>query len=70
MATLAIIGYVTSLGDIFKIEWHALANIGTLSFLGGLGSLIKSFLTDSTGKFAGVVTVVPTKKSEGKAGFN
>ncbi len=58
-AVLAVLVYVTSLGDIFKIEWHTFVNIGVISLLNGLISLFKSFLTTDSGKFAGVVTVVP-----------
>jgi len=55
MAVLGVAGYVISLGDIFQIDWKALANVGAMSLLTGIVSLIKNFLTSSSGVFAGTI---------------
>jgi len=57
MAIVAMAGYVIGLGDIFKVEYQPLVNIGVMSFLTGLVSLIKNFLTSNSGKFAGTIQV-------------
>ena len=57
MAALQVSGYILSVGDIFKIEWNALANIAVLSLVTGLVSVIKSTLTNEKGEFVGAVKV-------------
>lgn len=56
-AILAIAGYIIGVADVFKIDVHALINVGALSALTAIVSLIKSFLTTDGGKFVGTVTV-------------
>lgn len=56
-AVLAIAGYIIGVGDIFSIDVHALVNVGALSVLTALVSVIKSLLTTQSGDFAGVVKV-------------
>ena len=53
----AMAGYVVGLGDVFKVEWQALVNIGILTILVGVVSLVKSVGTNSRGEFAGVVKI-------------
>lgn len=53
-AILAIAGYIIGVGDLFKIDVHALVNVGALSALTAVVSLIKSFLTTNEGKAAGI----------------
>jgi len=65
-AVVAMIVYVLGLGDIFKIEPHTIANIGAMSLLNGVLSLLKAFLTNSNGEFLGV-TKVAGKQSVNKA---
>lgn len=54
---LATAGYVIGLGDVFKIETHALVNVAVMAGLVGIVSLIKSYLTDSNGKFVGTTQI-------------
>ena len=56
-ALVVMAGYVISLGDIFMIDWRVMANIGTLSLLTGLVSLIKNYLTTQKGTVAGLKVV-------------
>lgn len=57
---LGISGYIIGIGDLWQIDVHSLINIGTMSFLVSIVSLLKSFLTDNKGDFAGVVKITPT----------
>lgn len=57
MGILAVLGYILQVGDVFKLEWHDLINIGVMALLTGLVSLIKTVLTSSDGVFAGIVQV-------------
>lgn len=56
-AVLATATYILGLGDVFKIDVHALINVISLSALTALVSIIKSFLTTSSGNFVGAVTI-------------
>lgn len=56
-AILAGAGYVVGVGDIFKIDVHALVNVVSLASLTALVSIIKSFLTTDSGKFVGAVAI-------------
>lgn len=56
-AILALAGYVLGVGDVFKIDVHALINVGALSTLTALVSLIKAFLTTDKGNFVGAVEI-------------
>lgn len=56
-ACLALAGYVIGVGDIFKIDVHAFANVGALSLLTAVVSIIKSFLTTPSGNFVGAVAI-------------
>lgn len=58
-AVLATLMYVIGIGDIFKIEMKALINIGVMSLFVGITSIIKNFLTSSSGKFLGAIQVKP-----------
>ena len=57
MAILAMAVYIISTGDIFKIDYHDLANAGVLAGLTAVVSLIKSLLTTDSGNFLGVVNI-------------
>jgi hypothetical protein len=61
-AILAMAVYVVSLNDIFVINLHTLINIGSISLLTGIISLIKSFLTTDTGRFLGTTKISDTPK--------
>ncbi len=61
IAVIDILAYVISLGDVFKIDSHELINVGVLSLAVGLSSLLKNLLTTNSGKFAGVIPVIPDK---------
>ncbi len=50
--------YVVGIGDIFKIHYRTLLNIGVISLLTTFISLVKNLLTNSKGKFAGIVKVI------------
>lgn len=59
---LAVFGYIYKLGDVFKIDWKVLVNVGSSAFIGFTISLIKNFLTTNSGKFLGVINVIPNKE--------
>lgn len=40
---IAVAGYIIGLGDIWKVDWKVMANIGALSLLTGLVSLVKEY---------------------------
>lgn len=54
---LGVAGYIIEVGDIFKLDVHTLVNVGALSALTTIVSLIKSFLTTSSGNFVGAVNI-------------
>lgn len=54
MGFLGVAGYIVSVGDVFKLDIHALVNVLVLSILTTLVSLIKSGLTTTSGTFAGI----------------
>lgn len=54
-AVLGMAGYIVGVGDLFKLDGHALINVGTLSALNAIVSLLKNFLTTDRGAFLGVV---------------
>lgn len=54
MGFLGIAGYVIAVADIFQLDWKVMANVGVMSFLTSVVSLIKSGLTTSTGEVAGI----------------
>lgn len=51
--------YVVGVGDIWAIDAHVLINSGVLAFVTGIISLVKNLLTDNSGKFAGIIKVIP-----------
>ena len=51
---LGIAGYIIGVGDIFKLDVHTLANVGALSALTTIVSLIKAAMTTDKGFIAGV----------------
>ncbi len=57
MGILAVAGYVLQVGDIWKLDWHTLVNIGIMAILTGFVSLLKTVLTSDNGVFAGVIQV-------------
>lgn len=58
-AIVSMAVYVIGLGDIFKTDLHSLINIGAISLLTTIVSLLKSFMTTSSGSFLGLTKVVP-----------
>jgi len=54
---LGIAVYIIGVGDIFNLDVRTLANVGVLSALTTIVSLIKSLLTTSAGNFVGAVKV-------------
>lgn len=54
MAILSIIVYILGVGDIFAVDVKVLVNVGVMSLLAGIASLLKAVLTDSTGRVAGI----------------
>jgi len=56
-AVLGIAGYIIGVGDIYKLDLHTLANVGALSALTTIVSLIKNYLTSNQGNFLGTVNV-------------
>lgn len=53
-AVLSVSGYIVGVGDVFKLDPHALVNAGVLSALTAIVSLIKAGLTTDSGKALGV----------------
>lgn len=58
-ALLAIGIYTMGVGDVFKIDWQVLLNAGIYGFLTVIVSLLKNLLSDSSGKFLGLIQVIP-----------
>lgn len=56
-AVLATAMYVLGIGDVFKIDVHALVNVGALSLLTAVVSIIKSSFTTDSGNFVGAVKI-------------
>ena len=59
-AILAMSLYAISIGDVFKLDLHALINSGVFGLLAVLVSLIKNLLTTNQGNFLGTTKVVDT----------
>jgi hypothetical protein len=57
---LALGGYIVGIGDLWKLNPHALVNIAVMAFITTIVSLIKSSATTSQGTFAGVQINNPT----------
>ncbi len=57
MALVATGGYIIGVGDIFKLNAHALVNTGVMAGLTAVVSLLKSLLTNSQGVFLGIAQV-------------
>lgn len=51
---IAVGGYIIGVGDVFKLNWHALINAGMLSGIVGIVSLAKSAMTNNDGKALGI----------------
>lgn len=60
-AVLGMAGYVIGVGDVFKLDGHALINVGALSALTAIVSILKAFFTTEKGEFLGVVKVHPAE---------
>ena len=56
---LGIAGYIIGVGDVFNLDVHTLLNVGALSALTAVVSLIKSLLTTNSGTVAGIQVVSP-----------
>lgn len=57
IAVIEVLVYVIGVGDVFALDFKAVVNALVFPFLGAVLSLLKSFLTTSGGKFAGIVQV-------------
>ncbi len=66
-AVVAMMIYVIGLGDIFLVDTRTIVNIGAMSLLNGILSLLKSFLTNANGEFLGVTKVIGAKASVNRA---
>lgn len=53
-AALGIAGYIVSVADVFKLNFHALINVGVFALLTPLISLLKSLLTQTDGTALGI----------------
>lgn len=51
---VALLGYIVSVADIWKISFHVIVSVSTLA---GAASLLKAFLTDSNGSLMGILPV-------------
>lgn len=57
VGVLGVAGQIISVGDVFKLDWHALVNVGVISALTACVSALKSLLTTDKGNFAGIVKI-------------
>lgn len=57
---LAVSGYIIGVGDVFKLDPHALINAAVLSALVAIVSLIKAGFTQTDGTALGVQIKEPT----------
>lgn len=51
---IAVGGYIIGVGDVFKLDWHALVNAGVLSGVVGIVSVAKNSITNDDGKALGM----------------
>ena len=49
---VAVLGYLVSIGDVWKIDFHSIVNIAVLT---GAASILKYLGTSRSNKFAGVL---------------
>jgi hypothetical protein len=49
--------YVIGVGDVWKVDFHSLVNIGAISTISAIVSLIKNLLSTNSGKVAGIQVV-------------
>ncbi len=54
MALIVVMVDIIAAGNIFTLDWYALANAGVIALLTGLVSALKSLLTNSKGKIVGI----------------
>ena len=55
---LGMAGYIIGVGDIFKIDVHSILNVGAISALTVIVSLIKASLTTPQGNIAGTSIII------------
>lgn len=55
----ATVVYAISVGDLWALDWKIMVNTGVFAFL---GSILKNLFTTDSGKFLGIVKVIPTVK--------
>lgn len=51
---VAVLSYIISVNDAWKLSFHSIVNI---SIMAGAGSLLKALLTDEQGNLLGVIPV-------------
>jgi len=49
--------YVVGVGDLWKVDFHSLINIGSISAISAIVSLVKNFLSTNSGSVAGIQVV-------------
>lgn len=54
---LAMGVYIVKIGSIFGLNWHSVINVGVISFLTAVASLLKVGGTNTEGVFLGMVKV-------------
>lgn len=57
VALIEALSYVIKVGDLWKIDLHTLINAGILPAFIFAVSILKSFLTTSSGKFIGLIPI-------------
>lgn len=55
---MAVLGYILSVGDVWKLDLHTIVNMGVMA---GIVSLLKFGGTTQSSNFAGIVPVPPAK---------
>jgi len=61
-ALLAVMVEIKAVGNIFALDWQALANVGVMAFIAFVIVLLKNLFTTDNGNFMGVVKVAPPTK--------
>ncbi len=54
VALIVVFSDIIAVGNIFELNWRDLANAGIMSLFTGLVSILKSLLTDNSGKVLGM----------------
>lgn len=57
---LSMLLQIKDAGSIFAIDWKSVGNAGIIAFIAVMITLLKNLLTTNSGKFVGIVKVIPS----------